>query len=138
MSVGPAGVKRELMGLAGGEVGVGPTACGVQPGQSDLPGRVDQQDAVAGVVQAGLDQQRAVFDDEPHGWIVGETLMQLGSAGIDARVDDGFELLLEPGVGEDAGGDSVAVGSAVGVECGLAEKRADLGTDAGLVEARAG
>lgn len=138
MGVGAAGVKRELMGLAGGKLRVGPAPGFGEGREAEVPRAVDEQDAVTSFVEAGFDKQRAVFDEELDLRVVGEPSVQGGATFGDAGVDDGFEPLLERSIVKGRGGDGPAVRCAILVERVVAEDGVELFTDARFVEGGAG
>jgi hypothetical protein len=69
----------------------------------------------------GFEQQRD--DDNGKGFVFGAPDFDLfAPEGLDARVEDGFELFASLGIGEDAVGESLAEEPAIGAEDGGAEE----------------
>lgn len=125
-------IERPLGGLAGLEVRCGPTATGLQAGESNVARGIHEDDEVAQVVPAGFEQDRRVEDDRA------VTALPLGAPdGLEERlphpgVEDRFEVTTGRRVGKDPGAQRTPVdrGGTVGLGGGAEDLAAEALDDA--------
>jgi len=111
--------QRQLSGLPACEFGLVPAALGQDAGEALLAWCVDEDDLVALAVEARLDEQRRVDDEQAR--VLGAGVLHLMPALlVDHRVDEFFELAALGWFGEDELGDLGAVDLAGLVEDALA------------------
>lgn len=94
-------VKRKLLAVAFFEFVSVPVAGGTDPIQAEVIGRIDEDEAVAILIQLAFQEQGAVLHDRDDGRIFLMLLTLHLPALMDQWVDDRFELIQCGGVGED-------------------------------------
>lgn len=104
-----------LGGFSAGEFGVVPAPGGLDAGETEGAGGIDEEDGVALGVEAGFVEEGGVEDDEP-----GPLLSGVGDGFAAGLVEDGVEEVFEAfslcGVVEDDGRDGGAVDGLIGGE----------------------
>jgi len=126
------GVKGHLGGFAAFPLVFVPVAVGLNPGEADFRGRVDEDDGVAGGMEAGFVEEGGVDDEgRSRGGGVGELLLAFV---FDPGMGEGFEHAEGLGIGEDNGGDGGAIYFALVIENGVSPPLDELGFDGGVFE----